>query len=108
VLTSKSIELGWRAYLGDLYGTPDVPGYAAAARGTKLRRLPPAFVSVGAKDGLHDESVDYAVRLNHAGVPTELHVYPDAPHGYHLAADADVARQSARDKAAWLRRQISR
>lgn len=96
--SAKSTEFGWRAYLGDRYGEPDVPIYAAAARCADLRGLPPAFVSVGSNDGAHDEAVDYAVRLNRAGVPTELHVYP--------AAASDVARRSARDRSAWLSRQI--
>ena len=106
VWSSRSTEYGWRAYLGDLYGTTDVPLYAAASRSTDLRRLPPAFVSVGALDGFHDENVDYATRLNHAGIPTELHVYPGTPHGYHLASESRVARQSVRDKTAWLRRRL--
>ena len=32
--------------------------------------------------GFRDEDVEYALRLPRAGVPTELHVYPGAPHGY--------------------------
>jgi len=106
--SAKSAEFGWRAYLGDRYGGPQVPIYAAAGRCSDLRGLPPSFVSVGSLDGFRDEAVDYAVRLNQAGVPTELHVYPGAPHGYQLAAGSDVARQSARDRAAWLGRQINR
>jgi acetyl esterase/lipase len=106
--TAASTEHGWRSYLGDLYGTADLPIYAAAARCTKLRRLPPAFISVGSLDGFLDEAVDYASRLNHDGVVTELHVYPGAPHGYQLARGSDVARRAERDKVDWLRRQISR
>ena len=106
--SAKSNEFGWRAYLGQLYDTDDVPVYAAAARRTQLKGLPPCFISVGALDGFHDEDVDYATRLNHAGVPTELHVYPGAPHGYHVAVESDIARRSARDQADWLRRQLSR
>lgn len=79
VWTKKTNAFAWRAYLGDLYGGADVPAYAAAARATDLAGLPPAYVSVGAIDGFHDEDVDYAVRPNHAIVATELHVYPGAP-----------------------------
>lgn len=108
VWSAKSNEFGWRAYLGDLYGSDEVPKYAAAARCTNLRGLPPAFVSVGSLDGFHDEDVDYATRLNHAGVPTELHVYPGTPHGYHVAAGSDIVRRSTRHQVGWLRRQVSR
>jgi acetyl esterase/lipase len=106
VWSKESNTFGWRAYLGDLYGTADVPIHAAPARATDLRGLPPAFVSVGTVDGFHDEDVDYAVRLNHAHVPTELHVYPGAPHGYQMAAESDLAKRAWRDKTDWLRRQL--
>lgn len=100
---------GWRSYLGARYGTDDVPCTAAPARATAedLVGLPPAFVSVGAIDGFLDEDVDYALRLNHAGVPTELHVYPHGCHGYQAAPASAVARQSAADQEAWLRRVLA-
>ena len=106
VWSRTSNTFGWRAYLGDRYGTDDVPPTAAPARATDLSGLPPAFVSVGAVDGFRDEDVDYAMRLNRAGVPTELHVYPGACHGYQLAAHAPVAQQARRDLVDWLGRQI--
>ena len=68
--------------------------------------LPPAFVSVGAVDGFRDEDIDYALRLNQAGVPTELHVYPGACHGFTmLAPRAPPSRSSClRNMEDWLRR----
>ena len=36
------------------------------------------MVIVGGADGFRDEDIDYALRLNQAGVPTELHVYRGA------------------------------
>lgn len=107
IWSRESNEFGWRAYLGDLYGTSDVPYHAAPARAADLSGLPPAYVSVGTVDGFRDEDVDYAMRLNQAHVPTELHVYPGAPHGYHMAADSAVARRSRRDAEEWLARQIA-
>ena len=106
VWSRESNTYGWRSYLGDLYGTDDIPYTAAPARAEDLTGLPPAFISVGTVDGFLDEDVDYALRLNHAGVPTELHLYPGACHGYQMAVDSEIARQSARDAQDWLRRQI--
>jgi acetyl esterase/lipase len=108
VWSRASNTFGWKSYLGDLYGREDVPATAAPARATDLTGLPPAFVSVGAVDGFLHEDVDYALRLNEAGVPTELHVYPGACHGYQIARDAPVAKQSMRDREEWLRRQLHR
>jgi acetyl esterase/lipase len=106
VWNRSSNTFGWKSYLGDLYGRDDVPSTAAPARATDLSGLPPAFVSVGAVDGFRDEDVDYALRLNQAGVPTELHVYPGACHGFHLAREAPVTRQCMRDMEDWLGRQL--
>ncbi len=98
---------GWTAYLGAAKGGPDVPIYAAAARATDLVGLPPTLISVGGIDGFSDEDIDYAVRLRHAGVPVELHVYPGAPHGFDsLAPTSVIARRANADTEAWLRGRI--
>jgi acetyl esterase/lipase len=102
-----SNEFGWRSYLGDRYGTSDIPYHAAPARATDLSGLPPALVCVGAMDGFRDEDIDYALRLNQAGVPAELHVYPGAPHGVMMFASTSVARQYQRDIDEWIGRQLA-
>jgi len=108
VWSRGSNTFGWRSYLGDLYGR-DVPSTAAPARATDLSALPPAFVSVGAVDGFRDEDVDYALRLNQAGVPTELHVYPGACHGFNvIAPEAPVSKRCNRDAEEWLQGQLRR
>jgi acetyl esterase/lipase len=106
IFSRESNRFGWESYLGDLYGTDGVPATAAAARADDLSGLPPAFVSVGGVDGFVDEDVDYALRLNRAGVATELHVYPGLPHGYQLAPRVDVVRRAFRDRDEWLARAI--
>ena len=106
VWSRDSNEFGWRSYLGELYGQEDVPYTAAPARCRDLSGLPPAFVSVGTVDGFRDEDIDYAVRLNQAGVPCELHVYPGASHGYQIAVDSAIVRQSQRDVLDWVARQV--
>lgn len=94
---------GWTAYLGEAKGGPDVPIYAAPARATDLRNLPPTLITVGAIDGFSDEDIDYAVRLRHAGVPVELHVYPGAPHGFDsLLPNLAITRRASRDIDDWL------
>jgi triacylglycerol lipase len=106
VWNREANEFGWRSYLGDLYGAADVPYHAAPARAEDLAGLPPAFVSVGTVDGFRDEDILYAMRLNQAGVPTELHVYPGAPHGYQIAGDTTIGRQARRDSEEWLARRV--
>ena len=100
--------LGWRAYLGHEPGRADVPVHAAPGRAEDLAGLPPGFVCVGTLDVLRDEDIDYARRLLAAGVPTELHVYPGAPHGFEaFAPEADVSRRCQRDIDAALRRALA-
>lgn len=106
IWTRNSNTFGWRSYLGNLYGTPDVPAYAAPARAADLAGLPPAYVCVGAVDGFRDEDIAYAMRLNQAGVPAELHVYPGVPHGVMLFAGTGVARRYAQGVEEWLGRQL--
>jgi acetyl esterase/lipase len=97
---------GWDSYLGGL-ADDAVPSYAAPARADDLAALPPTFISVGALDGFSDEDIIYATRLRHAGVPTELHVYPGAPHGYDsLTPNTAIARQARRDLSEWLRKRF--
>ena len=102
-----TIRLGWQAYLGDLYGTDEVPPFAAPTRATDLGRLPPTFLSVGAVDGLCDEVIDFSRRLVHAGVATELHVYAGAPHLFaSVAPGASISRACRADQLRWLRHQF--
>jgi acetyl esterase/lipase len=106
--TRESNAFGWRSYLGDRHGTDDVPADAAPARANELRGLPSTFIGVGTADCLRDESIDFAARLCRAAVPTELHVYAGAVHGFDMFANTAVAQTAARDSADWLARQFGR
>jgi acetyl esterase/lipase len=100
-------EFGWRSYLGARYGQ-EVESYAAAARATDLSGLPPTFVIVGTADGFRDEDIDYALRLNQAGVPTDLHVLSGVPHGIQSFARSDARRRWGELVEGWLTRQVGR
>ena len=106
IWSRESNTFGWKSYLGELYGGDDVPYLAAPSRADDLRGLPEAYVCVGGADGFRDEDIQYAMRLYGAGVPTELHVYPGAPHGVMLFPETEVARRYKRDIEDWLRRQL--
>jgi len=70
----------WEMYLDGVPGK-DASPYAAAIRATELKELPPAYICVGAEDLFRDENIEYARKLNEAGVPAELTVYPGLFHG---------------------------
>jgi acetyl esterase/lipase len=103
-----SNEFGWRSYLGTLYGSDEVPAYAAAARAADLGGLPPTCVIVGSIDGFRDEDIDYAQRLNQAGVSCELHVIAGLPHAYLLVPGAAGVQLVMHSMDDWLRRQLAR
>lgn len=108
VWTRQSNEFGWRSYLGELYGSDALPPDAAAGLAVDLRGLPEAYVSVGGADGFRDEDIAYALRLQTAGVTTELHLYPGAPHGVSFFAGTGPAERYRADQTAWLGRQFAR
>ncbi len=109
IWSPESNEIGWSSYLGPLYGTEEIPIYAAPARATDLSGLPPAYLCVGTLDLFCDEVIDYAQRLNQAGVPVELHVYPGGPHAFDVFGEVvELARRALRDEEEWLAAQLGR
>ncbi len=107
IWSRESNTFGWQAYLGDRYGTDDVPAYAAAARAVDLSGLPPALVIAGGADGFRDENIDYAARLARAGVATDLCVIAGAPHGVQMFAGTTPTRRWARAVQEWLAPRLS-
>ena len=106
----QSNNVGWRAYLGDLFETDNIPPYAAPSRATDLSGLPPAYISVGTLDIFLDEDLDYARQLIDAGVPTELRLYPGGPHGFdspRLNKNAELGQRAAADRTEYLRRALA-
>jgi acetyl esterase len=87
---SEGAELMWRHYLGGAAGSAD----AVPARRPELRGLPTALITCAEIDPFRDEAVDYALRLLHAGVSTELHVFAGTCHGFDsLLPDWSVSQQ---------------
>jgi acetyl esterase len=99
-------EFSWDCYLGGpgIRGTDTVSPYAASARAQDLSDLPPAYVTTAQFDPLRDEGIDYAQRLAHANVATELVLYPGTFHGSTLVANAAVSQRKGTDLLNALRR----
>ncbi len=95
IWTGSAAKHMWTLYLGETRG--EVSPYAAPARANDLSGLPPAYVMTAEFDPLRDEGIDYAVRLQRAGVPTELHNFPGTVHGFDLVAPQVAVSQRAID-----------
>lgn len=84
VWNTKSNENGWKLYLGALYGTDKVPAYAAPARLSDFRGLPPAFTFVGSIEPFCDETVCYMEQLKAAGVSVRYKVFDGCYHAFDI------------------------
>lgn len=107
IWTPHNNRFGWSSLLGHEPGLADVSPYAAPARATNLAGLPPAYIACPTLDLFIDEDIDYAARLNRAGVPVELHVYPGGFHGFDIfGADAPISVQARADSRRALARAL--
>lgn len=97
----------WHHYLGPADQRGTVSPYAAPARATDLSGLPAAYVMTAEYDPLRDEGAEYARRLMHAGVSTELHEFAGAFHGFDTLAATGVSERARREHYAVLRDALS-
>lgn len=91
--THQNNHFGWTSILGHQPGCAEAPPYVVPARASDLSELAPAFIAVGALDLFLQENLSYAQRLIHAGIPTELHVYPGGYHAFDAVPEARISRQ---------------
>jgi len=92
--TASANRLAWSSLLGVPAGSSKVPVAAAPARVASVTGLPPAWIGVGSIDLFVEEDMEYARRLVHAGVATELLVVRGAFHGFDLLVpDAEASKQ---------------
>jgi acetyl esterase/lipase len=91
---AQANRLAWSSLLGVPAGSSGVPAAAVPARIASVAGLPPAWIGVGALDLFVEEDMEYARRLVHAGIGTELLVVPGAFHGFDLLVpDAEASKQ---------------
>lgn len=91
-------EVAWQVYLGDLFGTDDVPKYASAARETDYSGLPPTFTYVGTLDPFYDDTINYVSNLQAAGIDVEFYTYEGAYHGFDFLVPTAQISQDALSK----------
>ena len=97
--TASANRFAWSSLLGVPAGSSRVPAAAVPARVSSVAGLPPAWIGVGSIDLFVEEDMEYARRLVHAGVATELMVARGAYHGFDLLVPD--AKASQRFSASW-------
>ncbi len=96
IWNSESNYNSWKLYLGDLFGSEDVPYYAAPARAVDHTRLPPAATFVGELEPFRDETVEYVKNLTDAGIPVQFRLFPGCYHAFdQICPHAAVSREAA-------------
>jgi acetyl esterase/lipase len=90
-LNGPAVSRAWSLYLGHATASSQhVPAHRA-----NLEGLPPTFISCSEIDPCRDEAIDYANRLLHAYVHTELHVIAAAFNGFDsLVPDWVVSQEN--------------
>ena len=95
VWNSKSNHNGWKLYLGKLFGTLNVPYYAAPARAEDYSNLPPTATFIGDLDPFRDETIQYVENLKKAGVPVDFKIFKGCYHGFErLCPKAEVSKKA--------------
>ncbi|BBZ71171.1 alpha/beta hydrolase [Mycobacterium paraseoulense] len=100
-LNGPAVSRAWGHYLGHASAN----GQHVPAHRANLEGLPPTFISCAEIDPCRDEAIDYANRLLHAYVHTELHVIAAAFNGFDsLVPDWVVSQENRALHARSLRR----
>jgi len=103
IWSNRSNLVGWSSYLGASLGAAQLPPYAAAARREDLAGLPPTWIYTSDIELFRDEDIDYARRLEAAGVQVTLEIVSGAPHGFEAwASDTALAQTLFASARTWL------
>jgi acetyl esterase/lipase len=102
--TNKS---AWKLYLGELYGTDNVPAYAAPARAEDYTGLPPTLTYVGDLEPFRDETIAYVENLRAVDVPVEFALFAGCWHGFDgIVPKAAVSVKAMQLRNRWFRHAI--
>jgi acetyl esterase len=106
-LDRAEIDWYWQRYLG-LTSPGDAP-YANPLLAADLSRLPPAHIVIAENDPLRDGGKEYGRRLEEAGIPVQVALYPGMPHGFlSMTGRLDVARAAVAEIGQALCAQLNR
>jgi len=95
VWDAKSNFNCWKLYLGKLFGTKEVPYYAAPARANDFSKLPPTTTFVGELEPFRDEVIQFAHNLRKSGVPVDFEKFNGCFHAFEqMCPKATVSKKA--------------
>lgn len=83
---TKANKSAWRIYLGDRFMNNYVPVYAAPARETNYKKIPPAISVVGTIEPFYDEVITYFDNLKKENIETRLMLADGCYHAFDMMA----------------------
>ena len=98
VWNTRLNHFGWKTYLGELYGTDNVPSYAAPARQTDYGNLPPAYTFICTAEPFYCETLSFVENLQKAGVEVKYDVYEGLYHAFDMLSPRKDASKEAISK----------
>ncbi len=88
-------EIAWQVYLGELYGTENIPEYASPNTAEDFSNLPPTYTFVGTEDPFYQDTLEYVELLENADVTVGYEIYDGAYHGFDVVAtDSEITKQA--------------
>ena len=94
VWNTKRNHFGWRMYLRERAGKKVSP-YAAPARQTNWKGLPPAYTFVGDGEPFYAETVEFVRRLREAGVEAGVDVWHSDMHAFDMLTPEEPESRKA-------------
>jgi acetyl esterase/lipase len=97
VWNTRRNHAAWKRYLR---GTPReaVPPYASPSRAASYAALPPAYTYVGDAEPFYCETLTYIKKLQKAGVPARVDVYPGGYHAFDMMEPDSAMAKRARER----------
>jgi acetyl esterase/lipase len=103
VVNRALITFAWKQVRGSGALDGSQLRYLSPALASDLEALPPTLIVTGALDLFRDEDIAYAQRLLRSGVPTDLHLYAGAVHGFDMLP-GELAAEARTSMIAGIRR----
>ena len=93
-------KLGWKLYLGELFGSDNIPYYASPSLAEDYSNLPNTYTFVGNIEPFYDETIKYIEELQKVGINAKVDIYDGCFHAFDLFGSKKEIGKKATQK--WI------